>query len=179
MTGSTDLISKINGGFSPKLLLKFDSEILEALPNILQSNWFYRLGLMRHGILFMAQYLSSLRSFAQMRTRDSSRTPSYAMARAFWDLLLLDVEITTRGALSGLNAMNIYHMRQMSEVLTAIFNSLFDAGQENIVEYSKRQLQLMDVVVNTYPKAVRDIVSEYGFHFDNGGYVKVAQTDRF
>jgi hypothetical protein len=37
----------------------------------------------------------------------------------------------------------------------------------------------MDLLVHTYPQAIRDIAPEYGLHFDDGGYIKVAETERF
>ncbi len=37
----------------------------------------------------------------------------------------------------------------------------------------------MDTVCNAYPRAIRKIGLEYGLHFDNGGYIKAGETERF
>ena len=42
-----------------------------------------------------------------------------------------------------------------------------------------KQARLMELVVHEYPQAIRGIEPEYGFHFDDGNYVKTAETDRF
>ena len=63
--------------------------------------------------------------------------------------------------------------------MAAIRNTLFEKSDGDLVRYSERQLKLMDTLVNVYPEAVREIESEFGFHLDNGGYVKIAETDRF
>ena len=34
-------------------------------------------------------------------------------------------------------------------------------------------------MLNVYPEAIENIGKEFGFHFDGGGYSKIAQTDRF
>ena len=60
-----------------------------------------------------------------------------------------------------------------------MLNTLFDQEGEDIAQFTARKAQLLDVVVNAYPKAIEEIKSEYGFHFDEGGYVKAGETDRF
>jgi hypothetical protein len=96
------------------------------------------------------------------------------------DLLLFNMNLATRGTMGGLTAMNQYHTRQVGDALSAIGNSLSpDNGTENVLGYSERQMNVFNTVVNAYPRAIRDIKSEYGFHFNNGGYSKVAETDRF
>jgi hypothetical protein len=37
----------------------------------------------------------------------------------------------------------------------------------------------MDLIAHEYPQAIRDIESQYGFHFERGQHIKVAETDRF
>jgi poly(3-hydroxyalkanoate) synthetase len=37
----------------------------------------------------------------------------------------------------------------------------------------------MNLVVHEYPQAIRKIEPEYGFHFDDGNYIKTAETERF
>jgi hypothetical protein len=90
------------------------------------------------------------------------------------------MNMAAKGTMGGLTAMNRYHTRQVGDALNAIGSSLDpDSKAEDMVGYSQRQLNILDTVINAYPKAIRDIKSEYGFHFENGGYSKVAETDRF
>ena len=76
--------------------------------------------------------------------------------------------------------MSQYYLREMSDVMIAIEEQLFSKrGDEGLGRYSERQLRLIDTVVNAYPKAVEEIEPEFGLHLDTGGYVKIAETDRF
>jgi hypothetical protein len=67
----------------------------------------------------------------------------------------------------------------MNEAFAAFLNTLFDTKGEDLAQFTARKAQLLDVVVNVYPKAIEAIKAKYGFHFDEGGYVKVAETERF
>ena len=97
----------------------------------------------------------------------------------FMELLLFEMELVAKGAMADMSAMSQYYIREMSEAMAAIKNTLLEKSDGDLVHYSERQLRLMDTVVNVYPEAVREIESEFGFHLDNGGYVKMAETDRF
>ncbi|MFO7907791.1 MAG: hypothetical protein R6U98_34415, partial [Pirellulaceae bacterium] len=50
---------------------------------------------------------------------------------------------------------------------------------EDIATVMARQARLMELVVHEYPQAIKNIEPEYGFHFDDGNYIKSAETDRF
>jgi hypothetical protein len=75
--------------------------------------------------------------------------------------------------------MNRYHTRELEETIKALGNSLTEGNDEDIIGYSERKLQAMEILVKDYPRAIRDANSEYGLHFRNGGYVKAAETERF
>ena len=48
-----------------------------------------------------------------------------------------------------------------------------------IVDNTSRKASLMNRVIYDFPKAIRDIKPEFGFHLGSKGYEKVAETDRF
>ena len=56
---------------------------------------------------------------------------------------------------------------------------MYQQKGEDIAAFMAKQARLMELVVHEYPQAIRDIEPEYGFHFDDGHYVKTAETDRF
>jgi poly(3-hydroxyalkanoate) synthetase len=61
----------------------------------------------------------------------------------------------------------------------AWLNTLHYNQGEDIAAFMARQARLMELVVHEYPQAIRNIEPEYGFHFDDGNYVKTAETERF
>ena len=75
--------------------------------------------------------------------------------------------------------LNDYFLRQLNEAFEATLNTLLGTEGEDLAQFTARKAQLLDVVVNAYPKAIEEIKSEYGFHFDQDRYVKAGETDRF
>jgi poly(3-hydroxyalkanoate) synthetase len=67
----------------------------------------------------------------------------------------------------------------LEQAFHAWHNTLNPQKGEDIAAFMARQARLMDLVVHEYPKAIRAIEPEYGFHFDDGNYIKTAETDRF
>lgn len=174
-----DLKIKQSPAFSPQLLLTLNADLLEAFLNTSRLRWFQLLGMMRYASGFMGPFWSILRNWSNDRENISNDGSTWGMSVDFIELLLFEVQLTAKGAWADMSAMSQYHLREMSDVLTAIENTLFEKKEEDLVRYSERQLRLMDTVVNVYPEAVRKVESEYGFHLDTEGYAKVAETDRF
>ena len=67
----------------------------------------------------------------------------------------------------------------MEQAYKAWHNTLYQHKGEDIAAFMAKQARLMELVVHEYPQAIRDIEPEYGFHFDDGNYIKTAETDRF
>jgi hypothetical protein len=174
-----DLKIKQSSIFSPKLLLTLNADLIEAFVNTSRSRWFQLLGMMRYSSGFMAPFWSILRNFYNGGQNISNDGSSWGKSLDFIELLLFEVQLTTKSAWADMSAISRYHLHEMSDMLTAIENTLLEKKDEDLVRYSERQLRLMDTVVNAYPEAVREVESEYGFHLDTDGYVKVAETDRF
>jgi hypothetical protein len=75
--------------------------------------------------------------------------------------------------------MNLFHARKASEGFFAWLNTLLGRESDDLGAFTARQRDLIDTVVNGYPQAIRDIKPEYGFDFEHGDYLKVAETERF
>ena len=164
--------------FSPKLLLTLNSKLLEAYFNTSRLRWFQLLGMMRYTSGFMAPFWNVLKNVFNDRERISNGS-AWGRALDFIELLLFEIQLTTKGTWADMSAMSQYHFHEMLDLLSAAENTLFENEDEDLVRYSERQLRLMDTVVNVYPRAVREVETEYGLHLDSDGYAKVAETDRF
>ncbi|MGO9691241.1 MAG: metal transporter [Syntrophobacteraceae bacterium] len=175
-----DLQPKPIPGLPPQHLLALDGGLLEILFNTSRLRWFQLLGMMRYASGFFGSFWTALQYFSNVEKKKCAAGGSpCGTAFDFMELLLFEMELVAKGAMADMSAMSKYHTREMSEALAAVRNTLLEKSDGDLVHYSERQLRLMDTVVNVYPEAVREIVSEFGFHLDNGGYVKIAETDRF
>ncbi len=175
---SKELDQRLFWKLSPQQILGLNIKLLQMLINIAGIGWFQMLGMMRYASSFMSPFWTAMTYLSSMEKVSNGSSP-WGRALDYLELLLFDMELATKGTMADINAMGKYHTREISEFLSAVESTIMDKSDEDLVEYSERQLKLMDTVVNAYPKAAQEIVSEYGFHFDNGGYVKVAETDRF
>jgi hypothetical protein len=175
-----DLKNKPFRGFSPQHVLALNAGLLEILSNTSRLRWFQLLGMMRYTSGFVGSFWTALQYFFNVEKKKCAEGGSpCGSALDFMELLLFEMELVAKGTMADMSAISKYHTHEMSEALSAIRNTLFEESDGDLVHYSERQLRLMDTVVNVYPEAVREIESEFGFHLDNGGYVKMAETDRF
>jgi hypothetical protein len=167
------------GGGQSQQLLNLNAALLEVFLNTSRLRWLQLLGMMRYASSFMAPLWTAVQHFPEAEKDRSDRSSPFGSALDLMELLFFEMQLAARGAMSDVSAMSSYHLREMSEALAAIKNTLLEKSDEDLVRFSERQLKLIDMVINVYPKAAREIKPEYGFHLDNGGYVRVAETDRF
>ncbi|MEM5788840.1 MAG: hypothetical protein AAGU11_16130, partial [Syntrophobacteraceae bacterium] len=160
-------------------LTNFNSKIFQTSLNMAMSRWFQLLGMMQYSASFMAPYWKAAKYFSQIEAKGANGSSPWNSPGEFLELLLFELQLATTGTMSGMKAMSQYHSREMTRALTAMISLFRDGKADDLVGFSERQLELMETVADAYPKAIREIESEYGFHFDNGGYVKMAETDRF
>ena len=104
--------------------------------------------------------------------------------QAYLDLWQFNMELSTRGGMGSLQAVNSYGSLEIQKGLEAFFNTIFGGNGnpedgEDILSYIEKQAHIMNQVTNGYPQAIRDIEPEYGFHFERGINRKAAETDRF
>jgi len=104
--------------------------------------------------------------------------------QAYLDLWRFNGELCIRGLMGSVKAIQQYVDREIPSGLQALFDTFGGmktkpTGAEDIFAYLERHAEAMDLVANEYPRAIRDIEPEYGFHFERGQNFKVAETDRF
>jgi hypothetical protein len=129
-------------------------------------------------VLLAANYLSRVESIRLLTT------PPADSCQAYLDLWQFNWELSTRGLMGSMQAVSRYASQEIANGIQASFNSLNGmtgaTGEgEDLFGYISRHAETMDMVANGYPRAIRDIEPEYGFHFERGEHVKTAETDRF
>lgn len=136
-------------------------------------------GVLRYATDFMSPSWMTLTTFKGVE-KDKLRTiPPGETVRDYLELLQLNLQLGQKGLISGLKDLREYHLRELNAAFTAWLNTIFDRPGEDIATFMARQAQMMDLLVNEYPRAIREIEPAYGLHLETGGYEKVAETDRF
>ncbi len=174
---SPDTQAQQIAGFSAQQFITLYMELLKSLFITSGSRWFQLAGMMNYASGFMAPMWTAFQYFSDIEKGGANGNPP-GSAIDYLELLMFEMELVTRGAVADMSTMSNYHVREMRNAMVAIENTLLKNNDEDLLRFSERQFKLMDMVVRVYPEAVRAIGSEYGFHLDNGGYEKVAETDR-
>ena len=140
----------------------------------------YWVGLCRSVFDFMAPSISALSSLAEVERENPQDLPLQKAPGEypdFWETLL---QMSEKGLSSGLKTMNDFHLRQMDEAFKAWINTVFGREGEDLASFMTRKAKALELLVHGFPRAIKGIEPEYGFHFeDKRRYIQVAETDRF
>lgn len=128
---------------------------------------------------FMTPYWIALNAFTDTEQEKLATHPPWESIRDYLELLQFNLQVAEKGFNSSIRSIHDYHLKEMTRAFSAWLNTNFDQEGEDINTYMARQAKLMEKVVYAYPKAIYDVRPEFGFHFDQPGYEKVAETDRF
>ena len=128
---------------------------------------------------FMIPFLISTNYFSRVEQDKLLTTSPLESFQSYMDLLSFNLELSNKGLAAGMEVMNEYVKREMPAAATALFNTLFGINGNDMAEFTDRHSRMIQAVTQIYPKAIRDIESEFGFHFERGVNVKFAETDRF
>jgi hypothetical protein len=131
---------------------------------------------------FLIPYLLSTNYFThveQGRLISASPIESY---RSYMELMDFNLDLSSRSLIASMRVFNEYNKREMPNAIAALFNTFFNihnGSGEDIAAFTARQARITELVTHVYPKAIRDIESEFGFHFERGENIRFAETDRF
>jgi hypothetical protein len=159
--------------------LASNDQMMTAILDQAKASQTYWLGLCRSLQDFMAPSLSALNSLNALEQERLQGTPPEESIENYLRLMRVNLHLAQKGMINGLKAMQDYNLRLMQGTMQAWLNTALGKKDEDLVSFMAKQSQLMDLLVNAYPQAIRDIASEYGLHLDDGGYLKVAETERF
>lgn len=154
---------------------KFMKAVLDQTEAV-QTYW---TGVVRYVSDFMAPSWNAFNSFVQA---ESEKVPLYSPAenvRDYEDLFRFNTKLARDGFLAGFVEMNKFFTDKVSQSYAGWMDALSGKNGNEIDNTANRHKKLANVLVHGYPKAIKAVDSEYGFHFENGGYIKFAETERF
>lgn len=160
---------------------ELQSKMLTTYSKTTKTATTFNKGMSNYLELFSKPQQSAIESFFHLQQQKAGTIPSESDQKDLADLLQFNFELAGKALQSTLTSMADFHMRSLSEFLAATLNTALSDNKdgEEFFKYVEKQMKLVDTVVHDYPQAIRDIETEYGFHFEEKGYNKVAETDRF
>jgi len=166
-------------GCSSELALETQAKLVSASIDKVRMMQTYWVGLSRYFMDFMAPAFSALEAFPAVEQEKLEEYSPEETIRDHMGLWLFNLRLAEKGLTHGLKAIQDFHAHLLEQALHAWHNTLNQQKGEDIAAFMARQARLMDLVVHEYPQAIRAIEPEYGFHFDDGNYIKTAETERF
>ena len=133
---------------------------------------------------FMTPYLMATTYFSKAEMEKIAQASPLDGIQSYAGLMQFNSDLAGRALISSMKAMNDFGNMELKKGLDALFNSFFGRNgdgrsRDGFVAFTERQFMMTEMLVRGYPQAIKDIESEFGFGFDRGENVKVAETDRF
>jgi len=138
----------------------------------------YMYGIMKYNDSFFMPFLTALNTFCDLEKQKISNVTISESISAYVELLKFNQQVADKGMKTTLEAMGRHHFQLFNDACFACFNTLIGNKEESIKAFFARHAKLLDFVVHKYPEAIKNIKPEFGFHFDDGRYLKVAETER-
>lgn len=160
-------------------LSQCQSRTTQASLDLLKGSMLFWNGVLKYTSEFMDPSWDALNAFINTEREKLKRIPPSQSVRDYAEILQFNLDLASRALMSSIKQMRDYHLDDMDGLLKAALNTLTGCVGEDLADFASSKAEVLEVLVNRYPQAIRDIEPEYGFHFDNGRYVRVAETDRF
>lgn len=159
-------------------LQRFEDALLSATEQT-KAAQIYATGVLKYLTEFTAPFWIALSAFSSTEKKKLGQVLPWESMSDYIELIRFNQQVAEKGMASTLESMNLFHARKFSEGFFAWLNTLVGRESEDLGAFTARQRELIETVVNGYPQAIRDIKPEYGFDFEHGDYLKVAETERF
>ena len=160
-------------------LPKYQHVMMQLATAQVRTGVAYGSALVKYHQEFIQPFWIALDAFLTTEKEKLLRHPPADSMRDYFELLQFNLQVAEKGFHSGMNAMVGYHGVKANQALQAWLNTIFKREGDTIVEFTENEARLLETLLYAYPTAIRAIEPEYGFHFDDGGYVKAGETDRF
>jgi len=162
-----------------EVALETQAKIVSASLDQARMMQTYWVGLCRYILDFLGPSFSAIEAFGSVENDKLREHPPWENLQDYTALWEFNLRLAEKGLAHGMKAIHEFHAHLLHQAYKAWLNTLHNQKGEDIAQFMAKQARLMKLVVHEYPQAIRNIEPEYGFHFDDGGYVLTAETERF
>ena len=152
---------------------------IAILQNLISASQTYMGGMLEYTNSFYTPYLLATQYFQRVEALRLLENPPADSLGAYLGLLENNIELMAKSLGGSARMVEGYAQNEADGLAEALQQSLFELNPTKLVQFTARQAELLDLVVNVYPKAIEAIAPEYGFHFERGEHVLADETDRF
>ena len=128
---------------------------------------------------FVEPYLTAVNYFMERERNRLPGTMPLDAFKSYAELMQFNMDIGTKFFFGSMKAIQNYMNAEMNEAISAFFNMALDPEGIDFKAFIEGKSQNISAVASEYPQAIENIASEFGFQFENGKHLKVAETERF
>jgi hypothetical protein len=152
---------------------------LQLTSNLVRAYLAYWSGVYRYTNEFMLPFWTALNAFLTTEKNKLVRHQPADSLKDYLELLQFNLQVAEKGLMNSQKAANDFHSAKSTQALSAVLNTLSGNMEGDLAAFVAQQATLLEKVVFDYPQAIRAVKPHYGFHFDQAGYKKTTETDRF
>ena len=156
-----------------------DLSFLQITANLFRIYQAYWTGVLKYNNEFMLPYWIALNSFLTTEKDKILRHTPIDSIKDYFELLQFNLQVAGKGLVSSFGMMTDYHAEKGPQAFDALLEMIGGRNGNAFATLLAKEAELLEKIVYQYPQAIRDIHPEYGFHFNDGGYRKAGETDRF
>lgn len=128
---------------------------------------------------FLIPYMLATNYFKDVEFKKMGVTDIQDTIKDYTGLGQFNLDLTNRAIAGAVHAFCEYFRHESGKAAEAVADMFLSGNTEHLENLINRKKDLLDLLAHRYPEAIDAIEPEYGFHFDQDGTVKVAETDRF
>ena len=99
--------------------------------------------------------------------------------QSYLKLLDFNTDLLNRYCMGTIKVLDQYNRQELEKLLAACFATLLNLEGEKLDDFLGRQKDVLQQVLQEYPRSIKAIEPEYGFHFENQPKSLFAETERF
>jgi hypothetical protein len=138
---------------------------------------YYWSGMFKYAAAFMAPSVNALNAFTGAEKEKLAANSPAENLTDYNELSNLNMRLACDMIAGSVKAMNSFFFDTLGKGITAWMNTF--ENEDCLSDFASRLEEVLKVTVREYPKAVEAVKAEFGFHLDEGGYEKAAETERF
>lgn len=166
--------SNVNGEHFWQIPIEMTSAFFDAS----RAALLFMNGIARYHLDFIVPFLRAANSFLEEEKERIPSTPVEKNIQDYLALLRFNLQIAEEGWRSSQTQMTAFHQKEFKRFVSSLVNTLCGFEGETVDEYMAEKAELLERLVVSYPDAIWAVGPEFGFHPDNGNFVKVAETPR-
>jgi hypothetical protein len=159
-------------------MLNMPSRLAVAAFDTFVASVLFANGMIRSYQDFLSPFLIAAHSLAKKEKETLPERSLEENIRDYLALLRFNLQIAEGGARSSLLQMNQYYRKESLRFIPALVKTLWGLPDEPLDAYTAEKVEVLRRLVVDYPDAISEIGKDFGFHFDDGGYSLVGETER-